>query len=411
MFLRNQFKSVGMFKLPLVKKQEISLEDVKLIGYDKVNQSNDYDSIVHFFLDDYRFESIYNNPEKKLEQLKNFKAVLTPDFSMFVEMPLALQLYSTFKNRWVGAYLQEQGISVIPTIRWGDLTSFNFCFDGIEKGSIVAVSTIGVKKEKSHFILGYNEMLQRIKPSKIICYGKPFDEMKGDIIEVDYGETNNLSKGFLVKKVCGCVTKGGGSASGMDAGNPEPQWEPKNEDAKRFLGKPGEIIETYEKNGDRRLTKIGKDGKATKERHLTDHRKPHEHTNPHDHNISWENGHPNFSSPINYPSGNIPEFKSMEVIKMYTKNEHILEYPKYTSINDFKESLIYGREIIIKWKNIEYSLEYENNSMSDFSICEANKPKTEKHFNSIDDLLEYTIHTGELLKDIILNCEIVWRNI
>jgi len=39
MFLRNQFKSVGMFKLPLVKKQEISLEDVSLIGYDKVKQN------------------------------------------------------------------------------------------------------------------------------------------------------------------------------------------------------------------------------------------------------------------------------------------------------------------------------------------------------------------------------------
>lgn len=50
MFLRNQFKSVGMFKLPLVKKQEISLEDVSLIGYDKINQSNDYKSIVHSFL-------------------------------------------------------------------------------------------------------------------------------------------------------------------------------------------------------------------------------------------------------------------------------------------------------------------------------------------------------------------------
>ena len=39
MFLRNQFKSVGMFKLPLVKKQEINLEDVSLIGYDKVKQN------------------------------------------------------------------------------------------------------------------------------------------------------------------------------------------------------------------------------------------------------------------------------------------------------------------------------------------------------------------------------------
>ena len=222
LFLRNQFNGVGMFKLPLVKKQEISLEEVKLIGYDKINQDDDFNKIVHFFLDDYRFESIYNNPEKKIETLKQFKAVLTPDFSMFVEMPIALQLFSTFKNRWVGAYLQQQGISVIPTVRWGDLTSFNFCFDGIEKGSVVAVSTIGVKKEKSHFMLGYNEMLSRIKPSKIICYGKPFDEMKGDVIEVDYGEANNLSKGYYVKKVFGYVDKGGGSASGQSSGNPSP---------------------------------------------------------------------------------------------------------------------------------------------------------------------------------------------
>ncbi len=239
LFLRNQFKSVGMFKLPLVKKQEISLEDVQLIGYDKVNQSDDYGKIVHFFLDDYRFESVYNDPEKKIEKLKQYKAVLTPDFSMFVEMPIALQLFSTFKNRWVGAYLQEQGISVIPTVRWGDLTSFNFCFDGIEKGSIVAVSTIGIKKEKSHFMLGYNEMLSRIKPEKIICYGKPFDEMKGDIIEIDYGETNNLSKGFFVKKTFIATIeplhKGGGSADGQSSGNPSHEFD-ENLDMPKFPG-------------------------------------------------------------------------------------------------------------------------------------------------------------------------------
>ena len=44
MFLRNEFKSVGMFKLPLVKRQEISLEDVNLIGYDKVNYNTRQDT-------------------------------------------------------------------------------------------------------------------------------------------------------------------------------------------------------------------------------------------------------------------------------------------------------------------------------------------------------------------------------
>lgn len=68
MFLRNQFKSVGMFKLPLIKKQEIDLEDVSLIGYDKINQSNDYKSTVHFFLDDYRFEAYITIPKRKLKR-------------------------------------------------------------------------------------------------------------------------------------------------------------------------------------------------------------------------------------------------------------------------------------------------------------------------------------------------------
>lgn len=51
-------------------------------------------------------------------------------------------------------------------------------------------------------MLGYNEMLCRIKPSKIICYGKPFEEMKGDIIKVDYAKTNNLQNQTAV-----CISK------------------------------------------------------------------------------------------------------------------------------------------------------------------------------------------------------------
>ncbi len=238
LFLRNQFNGVGMFSMPLIKKQEVRLEDFVLIGYDKINQSNETGKTVHFFLDDYRFESIYKNPDDKMERLKEFNAVLSPDFSMYTEMPVALQLYNCFRNRWTGAYLQQNGITVIPTVRWGSLESFNFCFDGIEKGCVVAVSTLGVKNEKSHFMLGYNEMRRRIKPEKIICYGKPFDDMKGDIIEVDYAETNNLDKGFYIKKFYGFITpiqKGGGSALGRISGNPEHEFD-ENTDMPSFPG-------------------------------------------------------------------------------------------------------------------------------------------------------------------------------
>lgn len=258
--------------------------------------------------------------------------------------------------------------------------------------------------------------LSRIKPSKIICYGKPFDEMRGDIIEVDYAKTNNLQKSnssLYIKTFYGYVNKGGGSANGQNSGNPEPEqiWSPKNKEAERFLGKPGEVIETFDKNGERMLTKIGRNGKAVKERHYSNHNKGHKHSNPHYHNIDWNDGHPNFSSPINYAKDNIPEFKSKEILKMYTKNNQILKYQKYNSVNEFKESLIHGREIVIKWNNVEYSIEYENNTMSDFSICEANRPETEVHFKSVDELLNSKLNSDIYLKDIITKAEINWRNI
>lgn len=284
MFLRNQFKGVGMFRLPLIKKQNIKLDSAKFIGYDKINQNSDFSKIVHFYLDDYKFEDIYSKPDKKLALLKKFKAVLTPDFSMYLEMPLPLQLYAAFKSRWVGAYLQSQGVKVIPTVRWADLTSFNYCFDGIEKGSIVAVSTVGTKKEKAHFMLGYNEMYSRIKPSMVICYGKPYPEMKGNIIFVDYSETNhsksNNDTGYI-KKVYGYITnndiKGGGSAGGGEQRTLPMKGKPNSKKARYKNGKKVQERE-YDENGN-----------PKRDIDYTDHGNPKEHPNvPHQH--KWENG-------------------------------------------------------------------------------------------------------------------------
>lgn len=95
---------------------------------------------------------------------------------------------------------------------------------------------------------------------------------------------------------------------------------------------------------------------------------------------------------------------------MYTKNEHILEYPNYDDIDDFKESLINGREIEIRWQGIDYTIEYEGDCLNDFSISEAYKPQTEKHFNTIDELLNFKV-LDKSLRDIITKAEIMWRNI
>ena len=69
---------------------------------------------------------------------------------------------------------------------------------------------------------------------------------------------------------------------------------------------PGEIKRSG-KNGQNE-TKIGEDGRAVRERHHSDHGTPNIHSKPHNHDIRWnENGKPEYSKPINYRDGDIPE--------------------------------------------------------------------------------------------------------
>ena len=111
---------------------------------------------------------------------------MTPDYSLYAEMPRWLQLKNVAQNRWCGAYWQDKGLTVIPTISWGLSQSFDFCFEGVEKGSVVAVGTVGCRRAKLNFMRGYDKMLEIIQPQAIICYGGAFKEMEGNIIDIPY---------------------------------------------------------------------------------------------------------------------------------------------------------------------------------------------------------------------------------
>lgn len=101
-------------------------------------------------------------------------------------MPRWMQLANVAKNRWCGAYWQAHGLTVIPTISWAGASSFDFCFDGVEQNAVVAIGMIGCKKSRVGFLRGYHAMLERLNPSKVICFGEPFPEMDGNIVPVDY---------------------------------------------------------------------------------------------------------------------------------------------------------------------------------------------------------------------------------
>lgn len=196
--VRNEFKGVGKYGMPLIKKQEIDINKIELLSYlkTKTNDIENTNKCIHFFTYDWNFENVYENPDTALEKLDQYYALLTPEFSTYKDMPLARQIDSVFKNRWCGAYWQKQGMKVIPTVSWGSIHCMDFCFDGIEKGSVVAVSTYTREDNENGFMLGYNKMLEVIKPSAIICYGTPFPEMKGNIKSID-----PYNKEELIKKI------------------------------------------------------------------------------------------------------------------------------------------------------------------------------------------------------------------
>ena len=197
LFMRNSFKTSGKWDIPIIKKQDIPLDNVRLIAYSDTRQNDRPENTacgVHFFIDDYRFTGIYNNPEKTLRKLSQYAFLCTPDYSTYSDMDYWRQLESVAHSRWVGAYWQRKGLIVIPTVSWSDAKSYGFCFDGIEKGSIVAVGMIGCKHSKISFLRGYNAMLERVEPSAIICLGNPFAEMQGNIIAVDYINSRKVAR-------------------------------------------------------------------------------------------------------------------------------------------------------------------------------------------------------------------------
>lgn len=77
-------------------------------------------------------------------------------------------------NRAVGFYLQKQGIPVIPNIRWSDESSFDYCFFGVPKHSIVCISTHGClrsKEDKRLMEVGVEKMLEVLEPTDVIVHG------------------------------------------------------------------------------------------------------------------------------------------------------------------------------------------------------------------------------------------------
>ena len=187
----NEQLTEGYYQMPIIEPTDYIPED--LIGFNYMLTSDNYDSGVHFYVDDYQFERVWNQPLLYLEKISDFSCMLTPDFSLYTEMPIAMKIWNTYRSRLIGQMAQQMGIVVIPTVSWCEKETFDFCFDGLPKQSTLSISTIGVKREDYNFNLwkaGVDEMIARLEPKTLLIYG-------GEI-EYDYG---NIETIYFTNKV------------------------------------------------------------------------------------------------------------------------------------------------------------------------------------------------------------------
>lgn len=139
-------------------------------------------SWLHFYVHDKRFRNVLTTPEKYLGVFKTFEGLIGTDRSVYRDLPKVEQVHHVFSNRLMDAYLQQNGIEVIPNISWADFKSFPWCCDGVEPESTVAVSSLGAVKnrvDRFKFIEGFFAMADILRPDCVVYYGAvPSDVMR-----------------------------------------------------------------------------------------------------------------------------------------------------------------------------------------------------------------------------------------
>lgn len=174
-------RCVGTYQMPLLKPEHYIPDS--MIGFNYAMSARKKAGCIHFYLDDYQFERVWQQPEKYIDILRKFDCVLTPDFSLYRDMPIANMIWNVYRSRLIGQMMQDAGLKVIPTVSWGGPKTFDFCFDGLPEDSVLSVSTIGAKRGAAlvYWVNGMSELLRRKNPKTLLIYGGK--------IEYDYGNT------------------------------------------------------------------------------------------------------------------------------------------------------------------------------------------------------------------------------
>lgn len=182
----------------------------KIKGHRKLN--------VNFYIDDSKFQRLWNNPDKYLEHLKCFHSVCMPDFSIATGdcgMPFALNLYNVYRNHALAHYMLLNGIRVIPSVGIPDKDNYDLCFAGYSKAKRMATleklfySIMSGTQDRNIKFSDMQKILEvlgfqcRIKGDHFIYWRDGIDEI------INIQPDGNKAKPYQVKQIRNIILKYG----------------------------------------------------------------------------------------------------------------------------------------------------------------------------------------------------------
>jgi len=199
----------GELEIPIIHREELISPPFLLRPFSRRGVTAMPDEYICYYEHDVRFAKLIENACAHLDSIRKFKGMVSPDCSLYRDMPLVLQIANTYLNRAVGHYFQSHGVQVIPNVRWGDERSYHgtqhiepFAFLGIEKHSVVSIGTYGcIRGDENRFYFreGLTEMLRVIEPPQVLVYGNMPSDIFGDCLEdaefVRYDDWTRIKKG------------------------------------------------------------------------------------------------------------------------------------------------------------------------------------------------------------------------
>ena len=192
----------GLFDIPILER--VMAKPQRLIPFHQaIRFRGDKSNVgVHFFLDDYQFERIWNKPKKYLDLLQGFQCVCTPDWSMYLDMPAANLLWNQYRKQLIGQFFQKNGLKVVPTMGWGFQNSFQFCFQGVPKNATLAIPYRGLNLPVYQKIWkdGMKEILEKLSPQRILLYSESKPDFAWNNLEVVLFQPEHLQRVRKIRK-------------------------------------------------------------------------------------------------------------------------------------------------------------------------------------------------------------------